>query len=62
MHKQRYKHACINSLNSSPPFYQFINKGGEDNQIIKIYMRYTFMKRRDEKLAPPAYMHYMEKG
>ena len=20
------------------------------------------MKRRDDKLAPPAYMHYMEKG
>ena len=27
-----------------------------------MYMRYKFMKRRDIKLTPPAYIHYMEKG
>ena len=44
------------------PFLSIINKGVKTNQIIKIYMRNIFMKRRDVKLAPPAYMHYMEKG
>ena len=62
MHTQEYKHAYINSKNSSPHFCQFINKGVKTNQTIKIYMRYTFMKKRDVKLAPPAYMHYMKKG
>ena len=59
----------------SPPFCQFINKGVQTikginniflpvciNQTIKIYMLYTFMKRRDVKLTPPAYMHLHEKG
>ena len=62
MHKQPYKHAYINSQNSSPPFLSIHQQRGENNQTIKMYMRYTFMKRRDVKLAPPAYMHYMEKG
>ena len=62
MHKQENKHAYINSQNSSPSFCQIINKGAKTNQIIKIYMQYTFMKRRDVKLAPPACMHYMKKG
>ena len=51
----------ISSLNSSPLFVNSSTKG-EDKQTIKMYMRYTFMKRRDVKLAPPAYMNYMEKG
>ena len=39
------KHVYINSSNTSPPFCQIINKGVKANQTIKIYMRYTFMKR-----------------
>ena len=35
---------------------------GKNNQTIKMYKWYTFMKRGDVKLAPPAYMDYMEKG
>ena len=35
---------------------------GEDKKTINMYMRYTFMKSRDVKLAPFAYMHYMENG
>ena len=62
MHKQENKQAYINSQNSFPLFFQFINKGAKTNQTIKIYMRYAFMKKRDVKLAPPAYMHYMKKG
>jgi len=62
MHNQENIHAYINSQNSSPHFYQFNNKGAKINQTIKIYMRYTSMKKRDVKLAPLAYMHYMKKG
>ena len=60
MHKYQYKHAYINSPNSSPLFCQFINKGAKEKQAIKIYMRYT-VKRRDRKLNPHAYMHYMKR-
>ena len=62
MHKQENKHEYINSQNPSPPFCQIINKEAKANQTIKIHMRYTFMKKRNMKLAPPAYMHYMKKG
>ena len=70
----KYKHAYIKLQNISPPFCQFINKGVQTikginniflpfciNQTIKVYMLYTFMKRRDVKLTPPAYMHLYEK-
>ena len=68
------KHAYIKLQNISPPFCQFINKGVQTikginniflpfciNQTIKVYMLYTFMKRRDVKLTLHAYMHLYEK-
>jgi len=62
MHKYQYE-ACIYKLTKFfSPFLSIHQQRGEDNQTIKMYMRYTFMKRRDDKLAPLAYMHYMEKG
>ena len=73
--ENKSKHAYIKlqiSPNFSPPFCQLINKGAQNklqrNFLIfvksnnkVIYMRYTFMKKRDVKLTPPAYMRYMKK-
>ena len=55
------------SPNFSPPFYQIINKGAQkkfssfklNNKVV--YMQYAFMKKKDVKLTPPAYMHLHEK-
>ena len=47
---------------SKSPFLSIHQQRGEDNQTIKMYMRYTFMKRRDVKFAPHVHMYYMEKG
>ena len=59
------KHICINKeINMHRltkfffPFLSLHQQRVEDNQTIKMYI--TFMKRRDVKLAPPVYMHYME--
>ena len=53
---------CIYKLSKFfSPFLPIHQQRGEDNQIVKMYMRYTFMNRRDDKLAPLTYMHYMEK-
>ena len=40
MHTQRYKHVYINSLNSSPHFSQFINKGPKKDKknVYAIYI------------------------
>ena len=64
MHKLKYAYINSKSLNSKSfsPFLSIINKGVKNNSIIRRYMRYTFMNRRDVKLVPPAYMHYMKKG
>ena len=51
IHQQR----SINKI-SKTIFYSFLLK-----QTIKLYMLYTFMKKRDVKLTPPAYMHLNEK-
>ena len=61
MRKQGYKHAYINSKFFSP-FLSIHQQRGEANQTIKMYMLYTFMKRRDVKLTLLTYMHYMKRN
>ena len=47
MHKQGYKCAYTNSLNSSPPFCQFINKGVKINKKYKdVYVIYIYEEER----------------
>ena len=64
MHKQELKaciyKACIYKLISLPLFVTHQQRD-ENKSNNKIYMRYIFMKRRDVKLTPPAYMHYMKR-
>ena len=55
------------------PFLSIINKGVQTKKFLFLvvkqqksnskdsYMRYSFMKRKDVKLTPHAYMHYMKK-
>ena len=52
MYKQENKHAHINSQNPSPLFVKSSTKGRKQIKTIKIYVWYTFMKKRDVKLTP----------
>ena len=61
MHKYQILRMHIKLTKFFSPFLSINEQRGEDNQTIKMYMRYIFMKRRDDKLAPSAFMHYMEK-
>ena len=59
--QQINKHAYINSINISPHFRQFINKGAKTNQTIRLYMRYNIHEEERRKVNCPAYMHLYEK-